>query len=101
MTQTITLPPQTTTHRPTPSLAKVAGIAYVGAWVVGLTAFGAGPAANASDSTIARYFADHRAASSAQSLLIHGVAAVALLVLLTAMRRAGRATRVAYAAGVS
>jgi hypothetical protein len=83
-----------------PRWPKVAGITYVGAWVVGLTAFGAGPAANASNAEVARYFADNRVVSAAQSLLIHGVAAVALYAVLVAATRTGVFSRRAQAAGL-
>jgi hypothetical protein len=79
---------------------RIAGFTYVGAWVVGLTAFGAGPAADASNSELARYFADHRAGSATQSLLIHGVAAVALLAVVAAIARSRTSTRVAQNAGL-
>ena len=102
MTATISpaIPTFVTTSRPT-RRPKIAGIAYVGAWVVGLTAFGVGPASGATDAEVARYFADHRVLTATQSLLIHGVAALALLVVLVAVRRAGATTRVAHAAGLA
>jgi hypothetical protein len=81
--------------------AKLAGFTYVGAWVVGLTAFGVGPGTNAADAEIARYFADHRALSTAQSLLIHGVAALALLVVLRTAQRSGRSTALASVGGLA
>ena len=79
---------------------KVAGVAYVGAWIVGLTAFGAGPASDASNADVARYFADHRALSAAQSLLIHGVAAVALFAVIAAVARTRTTPRAARTAGL-
>jgi hypothetical protein len=97
-TITTTIPPAPT-RRPA-RRPRAAGIAYVGAWVVGLTAFGVGPASDASDAEVARYFADHRTLTALQSLLIHGVAAMALLVVLGAVKRAGATTRIAHAAGV-
>jgi len=96
---TITVSPTSLTSRH-PATAKAAGFAYVGAWVLGLTAFAAGPATNAADNEVARFYSTHRAASATQSLLVHGVAAVALLALLVAMRARGRSTRVASVAGV-
>ncbi len=98
-TTTITF--ETTTNDPSHRWgpAKVAGLAYVGAWVVGLTAFGTGPATSASDREIAHYFATHSAISAAQSLLIHGVAAAALATVLVAMRRNRVATSTAMRAG--
>ena len=73
MTATLTFdrPIAPTAVRPAASrFAAPAGLAYVGAWVFGLTAFGAGPAANASDTEIARYFGSHELVSVGQSLLI-------------------------------
>jgi hypothetical protein len=103
MTATIALRSATTTSFGTgrPRAARLAGFTYVAAWVVGLTALGVGPAADASNAEITRYFADHRALSTIQSLLIHGVAALALLVVLVAVKRAGRATTAAHAAGLA
>ena len=101
MTVTIALHGTSETERSGHSWPRIAGFTYVGAWVVGLTAFGVGPASNASDAEIARYFADHRAMSAIQSLLIHGVAALALFAVLVAVQRIGRSTRVARAAGLS
>ena len=82
--------------RPRPSLAAAA---YVGAWVVGLGAFGTGPAA---DADVAQWFADHRLSTAAQALLVHGVAAGALAAVLVAvLRRVGdRTTFAAGAVGV-
>jgi hypothetical protein len=74
---------------------------YVGAWVAGLTAFGTGPASDARDAEVSQYFADHRAATMTQALLVHGVAAAALLVVLVALRRAGGSSRVAHSAGLA
>jgi hypothetical protein len=101
MTATITLQGTTSTKRSSHNWPKIAGLTYVAAWVVGLTAFGVGPASNASDTEIARYFAEHRAMSTIQSLLIHGVAALALFGVLTAVQRTGRSTRMARGAGLT
>jgi hypothetical protein len=99
MTATIALE-QNSTETQARNWGKVAGFTYVGAWVVGLTVFGVGPASDATDSEIARYFADHRAMSTVQSLLIHGVAALALLGVLAAVKRSGRSIRLAHTAGL-
>jgi hypothetical protein len=98
---TATIAARSTTTRSHDNTAKIAGFTYVGAWVVGLTAFGVGPAADATDPEIARYFADHRVLSAIQSLLVHGVAAVALLVMLTIVTRSGRSSTLAYRAGLA
>lgn len=47
-----------------------------------------------------RYFADHRAASAMQSLLVHGIAAIARYAVLVAVARAGISTRTSFRAGV-
>ena len=57
----------------TGAVSKVAGFTYVGAWVVGLAAFGAGAGASATGTEVAQYFTDHRVATALQSLLVHGV----------------------------
>ncbi|HYD10876.1 MAG TPA: hypothetical protein VEA78_12315 [Acidimicrobiales bacterium] len=78
----------------------VAGFAYVAAWLVGLTAFGAGPGADATGAEVAEYFAARRLSTAAQSVLIHGVAAVALLAILVAVARRKASTRPAHLAGI-
>jgi hypothetical protein len=79
----------------------LAAATYVGAWIAGLTAFGAGPASDATDAEVSQYFAHHRLATTTQALLIHAVAAVALYVVLVALRRAGASNRLAHSAGVA
>lgn len=95
---TLTSTGTTTRARHDRNWPAIAGLTYVGAWVLGLVAFGFGPAADASDADIARYFADHRTVSAIQSLLIHGVAAVALLGVMVAVRGKGRLNRWAWRA---
>ena len=80
--------------------ARWAGIAYIAAWLVGLTAFGTGPGSDASESEVARFFSEHRTATAVQSLLVHGIAAIALLVVVVALRRTARSTRAAHLAGL-
>lgn len=96
VTASTTPTPATTTH----NWSKVAGVTYVAAWVVGLTAFGGGPGTGATAGEVAGYFADHRISTTIQALLIHGVAAVALLGVLNAVRRIGVSTRTAHLGGV-
>jgi hypothetical protein len=67
--------------------------------VLGLVAFGAGPAADATQAEIAQYFTDHRVATAAQSFLIHGVAAAALAAVLVGVSRASRPGSVARTTG--
>jgi hypothetical protein len=81
--------------------AKVAGLGYAGAWILGLTAFGAGPSMTAAGSQVDAYFAGHRIVSATQGFLIHGIAAVALLAVLVAVQRSGLLTRPARFAGVT
>lgn len=98
MTVTTLTTPSRRSAAPSPALA--AGV-YVGAWVVGLTAFGAGPGADATTAEVTAWYADHRLASALQSLSVHGVAAIALLGVLVAAHRSVRSNRVAHAAGVA
>ena len=84
-----------------PRSASRAGGAYVAAWVVGLAAFGAGPAAGASTDEIAAWFADHRVTSALQAVLVHGVAAVALAAVLLVARRRAAVDRTTFAAGMT
>jgi hypothetical protein len=79
----------------------LAGVGYVGAWVVGLSAFGLGPAADATDAEVARYFDDHTVTSALQSTFIHGLAAVALVAVLVAVRRRAPLPRTAWVAGLA
>jgi hypothetical protein len=71
--------------------------------VVGLIAFPAGPAIDASASERAGFYADHGAATAIQSALIHGVAPLvlaAVFLALPATRRVRTAVRIAGAVGV-
>jgi hypothetical protein len=78
--------------------AAVAGVVYVAAWVVGLAVQSSGPAVDARQSEVARHFRTHAAAAWVQSLLIHGVAGLALIVVAWALcRRAGSSGQ--YATG--
>jgi hypothetical protein len=76
--------------RPAPSSAVVrwgawAGILYVLAWLIGLFLAPSAPDPFGSASTINAYFSAHRAAAMIQSVLIHGLAGVALLGLTAAL----------------
>jgi len=84
-----------------PRWPMIAGFGYLASWVIGLSAFGVGPGADATDLEVSQYFADHRVATSLQSLLIHGVAAVALLTVLVASKRARISGHLAHAAGLT
>ena len=80
--------------------SRAAAITYVGAWVVGLTAFGVGPGPEATAAEVAEHFADQRITTAIQSFLVHGVAAAALLVVLIGVRRTRTTTRTAHAGGI-
>lgn len=107
-------PGSATTHtRPVASSAVVswgawAGIAYVLAWLIGLFLAPSAPDPFGSAGTIDAYFSAHRPAAMIQSVLIHGLAGVALLGLAAALwgylAAAGDTAvprRVMLAAGVS
>lgn len=106
-TTTTTVPTATTaTDHPTAARRRLtapgaAGLTYVGAWVAGLVAFPPGPAQDAPAAEVGRFYADHAGAATAQAVLVHGVAAVALLAVLLAVRARGRSTPLAHAAGVT
>jgi hypothetical protein len=69
----------------------LAGAVYVGAWLVGLAVHFPGPAVDAPPGEIGRHFRAHATAALVQSLLVHGVAALALAVVAWAVsRRASR-----------
>lgn len=91
------------------SRTAVAGVLYVVAWILGLTLFSADVDLAGSGSAVVAAYSGHESAAAVQSVLVHGVAAVALLgVVLPLGRRArkagaGRGITVAgtAAAGVS
>jgi hypothetical protein len=62
-----------------------AGLAYAAVWIVGLFVAPAAPDAFGSAAEINKYFVDHRSAALIQSVLIHGVAGVALVVFAAAL----------------
>lgn len=81
--------------------AKLAGLGYAGVWVLGLAAFGGGPGLSASAEEVNGYFGGHRAASAMQGVLIHGIAAVALLAVVVAIGGRGLLTRPARIGGAA
>jgi hypothetical protein len=64
---------------------------YVAAWVVGLLLAPAAPASTAPAGEVHAYYAGHAAAILVQSLVVHGVAGVALAVLAAALPVVARA----------
>ncbi len=63
------------------------GLVYVAAWLIGLALASAGPGAFDPAGEVHEYFVDHRSVALIQSLLIHGVAGLALIVLALALGR--------------
>ncbi len=63
------------------------GLVYVAAWVIGLGLASSGPGAFDPAGEVHEYFVDHRSVALIQSLLVHGVAGVALIVFALALGR--------------
>jgi hypothetical protein len=84
----------------------VAGVAYLVAWVTGLAVWPTNLDVAASGSRVVAAYTGHRGAAMAQSLLVHGVAALALAVVVLALgqaarhRDAGPLARAAVVAGI-
>jgi hypothetical protein len=84
----------------------VAGVAYTAAWAIGLGVWPSNPDVAATGSRVVTAYAGHRGVAMIQSLLVHGVAAVALAVVVLALGQAGRRrgaehlSRATVAAGV-
>src|SRR4051812_16307163 len=74
-----------------------AGSFFVSAWLVGLFVAPSAPDPDAPAATVAVHFAGHQTATTVQSLLIHGVAGVALIVLALSLA-VPRMARIAGAA---
>ncbi len=91
----------TTTTSRTQGWAKLAGLGYAGAWVLGLVALGGGPGLSASAEQVDAYFAGHRTVSAVQGVLIHGIAAAALLAVVVAIGHRGVLTRPARFGGAA
>lgn len=67
----------------------IGALAYIGCWAIGLTMFPAAPALDEATGAVADFYARHAAASALQAGMVHGVAAIALLVVVLAMRSRG------------
>jgi hypothetical protein len=78
-------------------VASIAAAIYVMAWVVGLVLAPTGPGPTDAASKVHAYYVDHGRVVVAQSLLIHGLAGVCLLLLAwtlpLGLNPAGRASR--------
>ncbi len=63
------------------------GLVYVAAWLIGLALASSGPAPFDPAAEVHEYFIDHRSVALVQSLLVHGVAGVALIAFAVALSR--------------
>src|SRR3954471_5775650 len=77
-----------------------AGSFFVSAWLAGLFVAPSAPDPDAPPAAVAAHFAAHQTATTVQSLLIHGVAGVALIVLALSLTVSRRARLAGAAAGV-
>src|SRR4051812_31971953 len=77
-----------------------AGSFFVSSWLIGLFVAPSAPDADAPAATVAAHFAQHQTATTVQSLLIHGVAGAALIVLALSLAVSRRARLAGVAAGV-
>jgi hypothetical protein len=68
----------------------VAGVAYLVAWLAGLAVWPSNLDVAASGSQVVTAYTGHRDVAMLQSLLVHGVAAVALVVVVLALGQAAR-----------
>jgi hypothetical protein len=67
-------------------VTRVAGVVFVLAWIVGLIVAGSGPDIDDGDAEILRHYLDDSGRVAAQSLLVHGLAAVALVAVIYGVR---------------
>jgi hypothetical protein len=72
------------------TVPAVAGVAYLVAWVAGLAVWPSNLDVAASGSQVVAAYTGHRGVAMTQSLLVHGVAAVALAVVVLALGQAAR-----------
>src|SRR3954465_6886911 len=77
-----------------------AGTFFVSSWVLGLFVAPSAPDPDAPAATVAAHFAAHQTATTVQSLLIHGVAGAALIVLALSLAVPRGARAAGLAAGV-
>ncbi len=76
----------TTSARAQTAIAA-AGAVYVLAWIAGLLMAPAAPDPTASDGVVNSFFAENQAATLLQALTVHGVAGIALAVLVLSLAR--------------
>jgi hypothetical protein len=72
------------------TVPAVAGVVYLVAWVAGLAVWPSNLDVAASGSHVVAAYTGHRGVAMTQSLLVHGVAAVALAVVVLAFGQAAR-----------
>lgn len=85
---TVTTTPRGRSTTRTSRTLRIAGGTYVAAWLVGLTIAPAAPKQTAPAAEVHSYYVQHTGAIVLQSLLVHGLAGVALLVMAVTMARA-------------
>ena len=89
MTSTASSRPVGGSHRLL-TVPALAGVAYVVAWVAGLAVWPSNLDVNASGSQVVAAYSGYQGAAMTQSLLVHGVAGVALAIVVLAIGRAAR-----------
>ncbi len=72
------------------TLSALAGISYAAAWIISLSVGAPNPSVAAAGSRVVAAFAGHRGRTLAMFVLAEGVAAVALVVVVTSAARAAR-----------
>ncbi|HEX7210717.1 MAG TPA: hypothetical protein VF241_07340 [Propionibacteriaceae bacterium] len=90
MTSTATSEPISRRGRRLHPAPAIAGITYLAVWVVGLAIWPSNLDVASSDSQVIAAYAGHRGQAMIQSLLVHGVAAVALAVVVLTLGRTAR-----------
>lgn len=66
---------------------RLAGLVYVGAWILGLLVAPSAPSQTASDAEVQAFFVNHHSATLIQALLVHGIAGIAFGVFVVALAR--------------
>jgi hypothetical protein len=65
----------------------IAGLVYVGAWIVGLLVAPSAPSETAADQKVQVFFVAHHGSTLVQALLVHGVAGLAFLVFVISLAK--------------
>lgn len=98
--------PVTRTRPVLTGATALAGAAYVGAWIAGLLVGPTAPESTASDTSVHSFYVEHAGGALVQSLLVHGVAGLALAFLALGIGRhsaatSSRSSRATRAAGLA